>query len=186
MSGKDGNRGYLVQTVIAVLEALQSADWHTITLEPAHQSEKVDILREGAGHTKMTQVKSSFRKIGKADAGRWAKELEENTKADVLELVLVGSPSQSVLTIGKIGRVQVPHAKNLDWNGLLREAAHLLDVFLHAESLTSESPQHRELLVRGSLRSFRCSPANHIRFNVRSSLVCSRNGWGRLSNHRNT
>lgn len=149
MSGKDGNRGYLVQTVIAVLEALQSVDWHTITLEPAHQSEKVDILREGGGHTKMTQVKSSVRQIGKADAERWAKELEENTKADALELVLVGSPSQSVLTIGEIGRVRVPHAKNLDLNGLLREAAHLLDVFLHAENLTSESPQHRELLVRG-------------------------------------
>lgn len=149
MSGRDGNRGYLVQTVIALLEALQSVDWQTITLEPSHQSEKIDILRQGSAGTKATQVKSSIRQIRTPDAERWAKELEDGASADVLELVLVGSCSQPVLAVGGIGRVRVPRAKNLDWKGLLREAAHLLDVFLHMENLASESPQHRELLVLG-------------------------------------
>ncbi|APZ92238.1 ATP-binding protein [Fuerstiella marisgermanici] len=149
MSGRDGNRGYLVQTVIALLEALQSVDWHTVTLEPSHQSEKIDILRQGSAGTKATQVKSSIRQITKPNAERWAKELDDGASADVLELVLVGSCSQSVLAVGEIGRVRVPRAKNLDWKGLLREAAHLLDVFLHMENLASESPKHRELLVQG-------------------------------------
>ena len=114
VSGKDGNRGYLVQTVIALLESLQSADWERITLEPSHELEKVDIVREGPLLKKHIQVKSSIRSIGKANAEKWAGELEHGAKGDELELVLVGNCSQAVLTAGKFGRVFVPRPKNLD------------------------------------------------------------------------
>jgi hypothetical protein len=180
VSGRDGNRGYLVQTVIALLDALQSTDWHTITLEPKHESEKVDILFEGVAVSTRMQVKSSSRQIGKRDVRRWAKELEENVVDDGLELVLVGSCSQSVLSLREIGRVQVRPAKNLDWKGLLREAAHLLDVFLQTEHLESESPQHRELLVNALIAKLSVF-ASEYRPLKRSEFVAMLNSWLRAT-----
>jgi hypothetical protein len=37
-------RGYLVQALAALMEALNEQDWISVTLEPNHASEKIDIL----------------------------------------------------------------------------------------------------------------------------------------------
>jgi hypothetical protein len=147
MSGKDGIRGYLVQTLIALLEALQCSNWQTIILEPAGDAEKFDILLKGENYTKKIQVKSSASQISKPNATRWAKELEQYGKSDESVLILVGNCTRSVAKLGFIGRVKLPPPKNLDLKQLIHEAAHLLDKFLSRECLAADSPEQRELLV---------------------------------------
>jgi hypothetical protein len=44
MSGNAGIRGYLIQTIICVLDDLEKDNnWLSVTLEPMDESEKVDI-----------------------------------------------------------------------------------------------------------------------------------------------
>lgn len=44
MGGNSGIRGYLIQTIICVLDALEEDNlWTSVTLEPLDESEKVDI-----------------------------------------------------------------------------------------------------------------------------------------------
>ena len=58
---------------------------------PDPDLEKIDLLWEQATGTRTVQVKSSQNQISKADAERWAGEIEANHGgADELELVLVG------------------------------------------------------------------------------------------------
>lgn len=148
MSGQDGNRGYLIQTVIALLESLNRSDWDQLTLEPAHTSDKVDISWYGATATRACQVKSSINQINLPDVQKWAEELEQQSTADEFTLVLVGPCSSSVARMGHHGNVTVPCPKNLDFDGLLGLAAHLLDRFLVQEKINTPSPSHRELMVR--------------------------------------
>lgn len=148
LSGQDGNRGYLIQTVIALLESLNRSDWNQLTLEPTHSSDKVDISWYGETATRVCQVKSSINQINQPDAQKWAEELEQQSTADEFTLVLVGPCSSSVARMGHHGNVTVPCPKNLDFDGLLGLAAHLLDRFLVKEKINAPSPSHRELMVR--------------------------------------
>jgi len=44
MGGNAGIRGYLIQTIICVLDSLETDNlWTSVTLEPLDESEKVDI-----------------------------------------------------------------------------------------------------------------------------------------------
>ena len=176
MAGSDGNRGYLVQTLIALLDSLRSDAWDRITVEPSHESEKVDILWEAGELHRATQVKSSINSIGKRDAQRWAQELEANVSAAELVLVLVGSCSTEVARIGAIGKVSVPCPKNLDWPGLFAEAAHLLDKFLFSIGLTCESPDQRELLVKGLVTELSCLSSQSQSWN-RSDFIATLTKW---------
>ncbi|MCC5843597.1 MAG: hypothetical protein JJU05_05035 [Verrucomicrobia bacterium] len=147
MSGQDGNRGYLIQTVIAVLESLKRTDWVKITIEPSHDAEKIDILWHGVTKTRSCQVKSSINQINLPDAKRWADELERHSRADELTLILVGPCSSQVARMERYGNVDVPCPKNADFEGLIGLAAHLLDRFLVQENIKSQSPHHREMMV---------------------------------------
>ena len=68
-------RGYLVQTLVALLEALDAdKDWISVTLEPPdHVSEKIDILWQYPGKIKAVQVKSSINPFEDADVKQWAR-----------------------------------------------------------------------------------------------------------------
>lgn len=61
MGGNAGIRGYLIQTIICVLDTLESDNqWTSVTLEPLDESEKVDIRWKYADSSvKLCQVKSS-------------------------------------------------------------------------------------------------------------------------------
>jgi hypothetical protein len=110
MSGGPASiRGYLVQTLVALLYALDADnDWISVTLEPNHLSKKIDIFWQYKDRTKAVQVKSSENQISKADAEHWAEEFQAaRAVADKLELVLVGPCSQGVLDLGNVGRVVV-------------------------------------------------------------------------------
>ena len=96
MGGKEGNRGYLVQTIIALLESLNDDTWISVTIEPEHISEKVDVKWEGPSFRRLAQIKSSINQIGKSDAEQWATELSASLDNCTCELILV----RPVLTIG--------------------------------------------------------------------------------------
>ncbi len=148
MGGKEGGRGYLIQTVIALLESLDDERWDSVTIEPSNSLEKVDVQWVGAIHRKAVQVKSSIRQIGKANAEQWASELETAASAATeLVLILVGPCAQSVAEMGSFNKVSVPCPKNLDIPGLLNQAAHLLDKFLAGQQFGHTSPSQREIFV---------------------------------------
>lgn len=147
MNGQDGNRGYLVQALIAVLRSLSDMSWISVAIEPNNTSEKVDIRWETDSQVRVVQVKSSRNQISKAQVTTWATELKQSCTADEYRLILVGPVSQSVIKMGSCNGVVIPSPKNLDLAGLLNEAAHLLGRFLTNESIPEHTSQHRELMV---------------------------------------
>lgn len=44
MGGQAAIRGYLLQTLVAVLDVLSTDDWLSVQLEPKDRSQNVDIL----------------------------------------------------------------------------------------------------------------------------------------------
>ena len=76
--GQPAIRGFLVQTLIALLEAVKDKPpWISVTLEPNLTSDKVDILWEYRdGSRKAVQVKSSQNPFSKAEVQQWAAELK--------------------------------------------------------------------------------------------------------------
>lgn len=162
MGGEDGSRGYLVQTIIALLDSLDGFDWEIVTIEPKTDEEKVDISWERSGWKKVSQVKSSKNQIGKADAEKWASELAVNTTADKYELILIGPCSQSVVTMGAFNGVDIPHPKSLDPDGMIEQAAHRLEKFLIASQLSTQTAYQRELMVKALITDFFTSVAKPL------------------------
>jgi hypothetical protein len=131
MSGQAGLRGYLVQTVICALEALDDDGWTQVTLEPNVASDKVDILwAYGDGRRKAVQVKSSENQIGMPQVEEWAGELAAWREADEYELILIGPCASTVTKAKRVtagGKsVEVPAPRPLDVKLMLAAAAHLL------------------------------------------------------------
>ncbi|MHA2335490.1 MAG: hypothetical protein ACXAEU_25900 [Candidatus Hodarchaeales archaeon] len=66
MGAKPAIRGYLLQTILCILDALENDnEWYELALEPENQSEKVDIIwyYSNPERNKVVQVKSSQNKI---------------------------------------------------------------------------------------------------------------------------
>ena len=43
MSGQDAQRGFIYQTIVAMIECLDKTDWDAIKLEPETEDDKVEI-----------------------------------------------------------------------------------------------------------------------------------------------
>jgi hypothetical protein len=121
MSGSDTTRGIFFQALICLLGALQdNNEWISLTLEPAFNSEKVDIAWQYPGsEIKATQVKSSQNQLNEPDAKKWAKELEDSHEATSYELILLGPCSGTLSKGQRYGDVDVPRPKPLDIQGLI-------------------------------------------------------------------
>jgi tetratricopeptide (TPR) repeat protein len=147
--GRAAIRGYLVQTLVALLEALDSdRDWLSVTLEPDHLSEKIDILWQYTGKIKAVQVKSSVNPFTDAAVKKWARDLETSRGADEYLLILVGTPSKPAVAKARcLGKVAVPAPKTLDLTAFRQQAAHLLDRFMAAEALPTGGADYREMLA---------------------------------------
>jgi tetratricopeptide (TPR) repeat protein len=170
-------RGYLVQTLVALLDALDDKDWVSVTLEPDHVSEKIDILWEYPERTKAVQVKSSENQISVADAKRWAEEFRvAHADAGELELVLVGQSSQAVVELGLVDQVVVPKPKNLDLDGFIEQAAHRLDRFLGGQGLPRGDADYREMLAGALVGKMVKLSAESYRF-THSELVEQLKRW---------
>jgi hypothetical protein len=148
MSGQAGGRGYLIQALVSVLDALTNdREWTSITLEPNLTSDKVDILWQYPARRKVVQVKSSQNTISVPDVKSRAEELEASITADEYEIRLIGPVSQGVPTLGAHGKVRVPTPHPLNLDGLVHQAAHQLDRYLQTRRLGVQLPSMREMAV---------------------------------------
>jgi hypothetical protein len=157
MSGNAGIRGYLIQTIICVLDALEKDNnWVSVTLEPMDESEKVDIRwRYSNDITKVCQVKSSQNIIRKSAAKKWCQELESNSPdAKEYELILVGTPEESLLQTSKIGNTDIPAPKPLDTQILIDVASNKIDSYYERKGKNKISSKVREILVKSLTAHF--------------------------------
>jgi hypothetical protein len=128
MGGSDSIRGFLVQTVVCLLDVLQSDHkWQTVTLEPNQGNTQIDFIWQYETKKKIVQVKSS----GKFDQGKARKAAEEleRLEADEYELILAGYNFGTVRQEQKFGEVLVKLV-NLDASNLKVYAMHLLEMYL--------------------------------------------------------
>ena len=176
--GQTAMRGYLIQTLIALLTALDNeSGWLSVTLEPNIESDKVDILWQYPNGTRAIQVKSSQNPYSKNDVERWATELESWREASEYELVIVGTPaSPAVARIRIVGSVVVQPPKNLDLRAFSEQAAHRLDGFLRNHDLHPGDAKHRELLA-GALGAKLATLSTAGQEITRSALVKLLAGW---------
>lgn len=149
MGGQSAIRGFLLQTLIAVLRSLDATfEWSRLQLEPDEASEKVDILWTLPDDTKTAvQVKSSENRIAFPVAKRWANDLKTKYSANDYELQLLGPVSDEMTRTRAIDGVKIPTPKNIDEKGLFSEAAHELDVLLDASGIATR-PEHREIIIK--------------------------------------
>jgi len=140
-------RGYLVQTLVALLDSLTSGkEFIKLTLEPHLASERFDLLWEYAQGSRAVQVKSSVNEFAETDVRRWAREMEASGLADEYCLCLVGRPSSAVAKLDHVDKVMV-EIRNLAPCVFRELAAHRLDGFLRMEGLTPGTSEDREMFA---------------------------------------
>ncbi|HNF57874.1 MAG TPA: hypothetical protein PLI49_26785 [Leptospiraceae bacterium] len=130
-------RGFILQTLVGLLDALESKDdWISFELEPNIENEKVDIIWTLSDYrTKVVQVKSSQNQIRLPKIKEWAKELEDSTSADIYELTLLGYFSINVLKHKEIGKVFIS-TMSIDDNALIEQGCFKLDKYLEKENIS--------------------------------------------------
>ena len=149
--GQDATRGFLLQTLIALLDLLADAEkLETLRLEPVTSKDKTDFVIEYVGgRKKAVQVKSSINQIGLPAAKKWAKSLMSDLPADQYELCLIGPISGDLAKTTDLDGVAIPTPKSLDVNGMREQASHRLDMYLHKNGMITASPTLRERIVEG-------------------------------------
>jgi hypothetical protein len=97
MNGKHSIRGYLFQSLIAMLSSLDN-DWEEISLEPETTLDKTDVIWTNQNGDKIVcQVKSSINNFTKPDILDWLLKLKnDNQEATEYRVDLVGNTEVSV------------------------------------------------------------------------------------------
>ena len=145
--GPTAIRGYLVQTLVALLKIAQADPPFTeITLEPAHADEQFDFVWSNAKGYFAVQVKSTINEFQKSAVEGWAKKLEAARKNETCSLILVGNCHTSLAQVNKVGAVAI-EKKNLDLPGLIGEAAHLIAKFIETQNLNAGKADDREMIA---------------------------------------
>ena len=149
--GQVATRGFLLQTLIALWDVLGDIDKvESIRLEPSTADDKTDFVIEYVGgRTTAVQVKSSQNQIGLPSVKTWAKKLKADLPADEYELRLIGPISSDLAKVKVENGVMIPTAKSLDVDGMLEQATHRLDVYLHKNGMNTGSPLLRKFIVEG-------------------------------------
>lgn len=79
MSGRDAQRGFIFQSIIAMIECLERDDWDEVKLEPDTDNDKTDIHLYKSGEIlSAIQVKSSKNQFERANVERWLEELRKD------------------------------------------------------------------------------------------------------------
>ncbi len=160
MGGNAGIRGYIIQTIICVLDALETDNnWLSVTLEPLDESEKVDIKWTYQNNKiKATQVKSSENIIGLTAAQKWCEELETNSpNLEEYELVLVGTLAANLLKKKEIGKVKISEPKPLNIKTLIDQASTKIDFYFEKKGKAKIFPKVREMIVQVLTNHFETS-----------------------------
>ena len=154
MGGQHSLRGYLVQSLITVIDSLVDKDWDSVTVEPNKESEKVDIRwLYSNGEKKVAQVKSSINNFKYFKAQQWSTELESSTTdATHFELILVGHPDEKLSKTKTIGKVAIAPFKSLNMNSLVDEASVKIDKFYEQKGKSKIIASVRELLVKALIQ----------------------------------
>ncbi len=149
MSGNSSIRGYLLQTIITLLDAFEKDNWVKLTLEPNILSDKVDIVWYLPNQQiRVTQVKSSQNQINLRLVKKWAEELQYSIQASDYELILIGPCSQNVIARKSFGQVLIPTPHTLNIESLIEQAAHKLDYFLEKNELSKLTAKNREIIIQ--------------------------------------
>lgn len=157
MGGNAGIRGYLIQTIICLLDALEKDNlWTSVTLEPLDESEKVDIRWKYSDDTeKFCQVKSSQNIIRHSAAKKWCEELETHSpNASDYELIVIGNVDEKLSKAKDIGNVKVGEIKPLNTQILIDQASTKIDKYYEDKNKPKISSQVRELIVKALTLEF--------------------------------
>mgnify|MGYP005994495329 CR=1 FL=1 len=100
MSGQESIRGYLFQSLIAVLKSL-NGDWNSICVEPKTEYDKVDIIWTFTDQSiEVSQVKSSINNFSTNDIFKWLQNLTlDYNDAKIYSIYLVGNSSKSTKSL---------------------------------------------------------------------------------------
>jgi len=157
MGGNAGIRGYLIQTIICVLDSLETDNlWTSVTLEPLDESEKVDIRWKYSDDTaKLCQVKSSENIIRHSAAKKWCEELETHSpNASEYELIVIGNVDEKLSKAKDIGNVKVGEIKPLNTQVLIDQASTKIDKYYEDKNKPKISSKVRELIVKALTLEF--------------------------------
>lgn len=121
MSGRDGFRGYIFQTMVSIINCLENPNWTRIKVEPETAQDKVDIvLYSDEKILSCIQVKSSINPFQKSDIEKWLQALQSDSLGGQNDLVLVGekvtSPAAAFISLinetrelDSIEHISIPH-----------------------------------------------------------------------------
>lgn len=157
MSGNAGIRGYIIQTIICLLDTFEADNkWASVTLEPLDESEKVDIRWRYSDDTvKLCQVKSSQNIIRHSAAKKWCEELETHSpNANEYELLLIGNVDEKLSKAKDIGIVKIGEIKPLNTQVLIDQASTKIDKYYESKNKPKISSQVRELIVKALTLEF--------------------------------
>lgn len=154
MGGRSGIRGYLIQSIIAVLDSLNDPNWKSIIVEPNIGNDKVDICWISEISKKVSQVKSSKNQITLGMAKNWAEELETNVTSDEYELILIGPANKEITGKVKIGKVDIPIPQILNYKALINQASTILDRYLETFSITKLPTYAREIIIESLITKY--------------------------------
>lgn len=99
MGGQESIKGYLFQSLIAVLKSINS-DWQFICVEPDTELDKIDIIWTiKENQVDVCQVKSSIKNFSKNDILRWILNLKlDHNNAQSYIVYLIGNSTSSIKT----------------------------------------------------------------------------------------
>lgn len=160
MGGNAGVRGYIIQTIICMLDSLElDNDWISVTLEPLDESEKVDIRWKYPNDiVKLTQVKSSKNIIGYTLAKRWCNELKTHSpNATEYELSLIGPLAKNLIEKDNINNVTISKLGSLDTKILIDQASTKIDFYYSRKNKNKISATVREILIHNLNSRFAAS-----------------------------
>lgn len=147
MSGQAGARGYLVQSLICVLNSIDDQQWHSLIVEPNLSSDKVDVIWYYPNRTKVVQIKHSQNQINWGMVKTWAEELEKSIQVEEYELKLIGPCNKDVASRESCSKVSIPKPHELNFTALIEQAAHKLDKYLESKNILKFTPKQRELII---------------------------------------
>lgn len=150
MGARESLRGYLVQTMASLLQALLDEEWKAVSLEPMHESEKVDVKWKYPDHVRVVQIKSSQNPFRPNQIKSWCTELADSTQADQYELILVGTlGSKSGKPLKTFKNVNIPAPIPLNVERILKEISYDLSAYCDRKELPLLRPEVWHLLACG-------------------------------------
>ena len=148
MGGREAIRGFAIQTLVALLDAVAiDQNWTAVTIEPDSSNDKVDIRWRYPDKVRVVQVKSSKNVIGTAEVKKWADDLKEAGRADCFELKLAGPVVKDLFKTNTFNGVLVPTPSSISLFDLIEQAVTKLDKYLSSKGIDTVPVGIREELV---------------------------------------